>query len=258
MRVIINADDFGESEEVVRATIECFDNGSLTSATIMVKMPGSGAAIAYARRHPELSFGVHLTYVLGEGSESPVCDPGDVPALVQPDGRFKESNRTRVLAVLRRIPVEQIARETHAQIARLKDQGVSISHVDSHGHLHRYGVFRRALEQVLPRFGITKVRNVQDIYLRRLIRSPNYWLGPMWRRAVMKRFTTTDHFYMPTSAGDTDWCEPLLERVTDGTLEVGVHPGYTEPWRNEERQAVPRFVEAARRRGHELIGWAAL
>lgn len=259
MRIITNADDFGQDEDTVRGTIECLDEGSLTSATIMVKMPGTAAAVAYARANPDKSFGVHLTYVLGVGNEAPVSDPARLPALVGPDGLFKPSQGVRLEALRGRIPVDQIAIETEAQLAALRDMGVAISHVDSHGHLHRFGPFREALARVLPRFNIRKVRNVQDVYLRRPLKSPNYWFGPLWRRKLISTFETTDHFYMPTSAGDTGWWDPLLARAFRGeTLEVGVHPGSAEAWRGEERRAIQMFARAARAAGHRLIGWREL
>lgn len=259
MRIITNADDFGQDEDTVRATAECLDAGALTSATIMVKMPGTAAAVAYARANPQKSFGAHLTYVLGVGTESPVSDPAGLPALTGPDGLFKPSQGVRLQALTGRVPVGQIAAETEAQLAALRDLGVSISHVDSHGHLHRFGPFREALRRVLPRFSIRKVRNVQDVYLRRPVKSPNYWFGPLWRRGIVRHFTTTAHFYMPTSAGDAAWWDPLLARSFQGqTLEVGVHPGHAESWRRDEREGILRFAEAARARGHSLIGWREL
>lgn len=259
MRFITNADDFGQDEETVKATIECLEEGSLTGATIMVNMPATAAAVAYARAHPEKSFGVHLTYVLGVGNEAPVGDPEQLPALTGPDGLFKPSQGVRLQALRGQIPVDQIARETEAQLALLRDAGVNISHVDSHGHLHRFGPFREALRQVLPGFGVRKVRNVQDVYLRRPLKSPNYWFGPLWRRPLVKTFQTTDHFYMPTSAGDHRWWEPLLARSFRGSsMEIGVHPGSAEAWRVEEREAIREFARAARARGHTLIGWRDL
>jgi len=258
MRIITNADDFGQDESAVRGTIECFENGSLTSATIMVNMPATAMAVEYAKRNPRFSFGVHLTYVLGVGNESPVADAKLLPTLCGADGLFRVSNRTRIRAMLRRVSVDEIARETEAQVALLREMGVPISHVDSHGHMHRYGVFQEALKRVLPRFGIRKVRSVQDVYLKPLRRSPNYWLGPLWRKALRERFQTTDHFYMPTSAWDHNWWGPLLDRVKGNTMEVGVHPGTAEDWRIEERTSLPEFAHEARRRGHTLIGWAQL
>src|SRR5262245_10765535 len=88
-RVILNADDFGYSEDTVAATIACFERGSLTSATIMPRMPATAGAIAYARANPRFSFGAHLTWVGdGGGLERPVLDPGRLPGLVDAQGCF--------------------------------------------------------------------------------------------------------------------------------------------------------------------------
>lgn len=254
MRIVLNADDFGYSDDTVQATIECFERQALTSATLMARMPATGQALAYARAHPQFSFGVHLTFV-SDGLERPLCSPAEVPDLVEPNGLFRGSNTVRLLGLLRRLPVAQIEREMTAQLAFLRDHGIPISHVDSHGHTHKFAPFREALGRVLPRFGIRRVRNVQDRYLRRPVRSPTYWLGWAWRRALMGRFTTTEHFYMPSSAGDTDWAGPLLRGLRGASLEIGVHPGSAEPWRAEERRAVEEFARRAREAGHALITW---
>ena len=50
MKVILHADDFGFNEETTRATIECFERGVLTSATIMVNCEASEMAIDYAKK----------------------------------------------------------------------------------------------------------------------------------------------------------------------------------------------------------------
>jgi predicted glycoside hydrolase/deacetylase ChbG (UPF0249 family) len=262
MRILTNADDFGMDDDTVRATIECLDAGALTGATIMPNMPATARAVGYARAHPEKSFGVHLTFVT-DTVEAPLCPPESLPTLADASGRFLPSQVVRVNALRGRIAVDEIARETAAQIARLVDQGVRVSHVDSHGHLHKFKPFRLALSAVLPRFGITRVRNVQDVYLKRPLKSPTFWLGGWWRGKIMRSFATTDHFFMPPpESAETAWVPRLLSRFTDargdGTLEVGVHPGYAETWREAERRAIVEFADAARAAGHRLIGWADL
>jgi predicted glycoside hydrolase/deacetylase ChbG (UPF0249 family) len=259
MRIVVNADDFGLSPETVRATIECFERRELTSASIMANMPATDEALAFALAHPKLSFGVHLTFV-GDGSERSSSDPADVPHLVDSDGRLLATNRVRLRAALRRIPTAEIARETAAQVSAIRAAGVPVSHVDSHRHLHKYTVFREGLERALPQLGVWRVRNVQDVYVRRRPFSPTTVFGPAWRRRLMESFTTTEHFYMGTSTADASWegVWPQLERFPpDATVEVGVHPGY-EGWRNQERLAVAAFAEDARRRGHELVPWHAI
>lgn len=256
MRIVVNADDFGASAETVAATIESFEEGALTSATIMPTMPAVQEALAYARGRPNASFGVHLTFV-GDGDERCAAAPGEVAGLVDGAGRFPPARPVRLRALARRLPVEQIEREISAQLSLVRDGGVEISHVDSHRHLHKLAPFRAALEQVLPGFGIERVRSVQDVYLSRPLLGATYWVGSLWRRPLRRAFRTTDHFYMPASTGDLGWADELLRRAGDlpgTTLEVGVHPG-PDGWREDERRSAARLAARARELGHELVSW---
>jgi predicted glycoside hydrolase/deacetylase ChbG (UPF0249 family) len=215
-------------------------------------MPATEQAVEYARAHPELDFGVHLTFV-GDDQERPLVAPEEIPALATPTGRFHRTRDQRLRALFRRLPVDQIEQELAAQLEAMREHGVEITHVDSHRHMHKLPSFARALERVLPRFGIHRVRAVQDVYLGRPLSSPTYWLGSRWQRTLARSFTTTDHFYMPMSTSDDDWERPLLElakRLTGTTMEVGVHPG-----RTNERSALVRFAALAVEDGHDLISW---
>jgi predicted glycoside hydrolase/deacetylase ChbG (UPF0249 family) len=260
MRIVLNADDFGFSADTVDATIACFEQGVLTSASLMSGMPATEQALDFARAHPEFSYGVHLTFV-GDGAEHSAAPSAEVPELVDATGRFPSTNVVRLRALLGRLPQSQIEREVEAQVESVRNRGVNVSHVDSHRHLHKYGPFRSALGSVLPRLGIQRVRNIQDVYLRRPLRSPTYWFGGVWRRRLMPLFTTTDHFYMATSTRETDWT-PLLDALaalsSTATLEVGAHPGYDEHWRAVERTAVSAFARAAVERGHTLVPWTEI
>lgn len=259
MRIVVNADDFGASAETVAATIQCLETGTVTSATIMPTMPAADEALSYARERSDRSFGVHLTFV-GDGEERSASAPGDVPGLVDEEGRFPPARPVRLRALLRRVPVGQIEQEVAAQLALVRDAGVAISHVDSHRHLHKLAPFREALRRVLPRFGIERVRTVQDVYLSRPLAGATYWVGSVWRRPLRRAFRTTDHFYMPASTGDLAWADGLLRRIEglDGaTLEVGVHPG-PDGWRADERRSAERLAAAAPELGHELVSWRAI
>jgi predicted glycoside hydrolase/deacetylase ChbG (UPF0249 family) len=259
VRIVVNADDFGASAETVAATIRCLEDGTLTSATIMPTMPAAGEALAYARERSDKSFGVHLTFV-GDGDEPCAAAPEDVAALVDEGGRFPATTPVRLRALLRRLPVDQIEREVAAQLTLVRDGGVAISHVDSHRHLHKLAPFRKALESVLPGFGVDRVRTVQDVYLSRPLAGATYWVGSVWRRPLRRAFRTTDHFYMPASTGDLSWADDLLRRVEGlpgDTIEVGVHPG-PDGWRDDERRSAERLASAAPELGHELVSWRAI
>ena len=259
-QIIVNADDFGYDADSVLATIECFEAGALTSATIMPKMPATPSAIRFARENPQHAYGVHLTFVR-DTVESPVADPRLIPALIGKDGEFFPSHRLRFKALFGKLPVDQLCIEISAQIERLIDSGVPVSHVDSHGHLHKFKPFVQALAQTLPRYGLSRVRNVQNQYTVTPLTSPTYWLGPYWRRRIMNQFATTPHFFMGTNASDPQWIPKILARHLDGVLEVGFHPGsplHAQAWRNDERLACLAFAAKARERRVSLISWNEL
>ncbi len=259
VRIILNADDFGFDDETTKSTIECFEQGGLTSATIMANMRATDAAVAFARAHPEFSFGAHLTFT-SDGVEYPVLPRSRIPDITGENGQFLPALVFRGGALRNRFPDAQLDAELEAQLGKLRDMGVPLSHVDSHGHVHKYGQLRRAIRRVLPRFGIRRVRTVQDLFLRRPLKSPAYWLGPFWRRAIRSEFLTTPHFYMPTTAWDRDWTQPALARIeatvpATAIVEVGVHPGVTEAWRDVERVECVSFGKVARERGHVMTTW---
>ncbi|HXH09337.1 MAG TPA: ChbG/HpnK family deacetylase [Alphaproteobacteria bacterium] len=62
--LIVNADDFGQSDGVNRGIIKAHRYGIVTSASLMVRWPAACAAAAYARAHPQLALGLHVD--LGE------------------------------------------------------------------------------------------------------------------------------------------------------------------------------------------------
>src|SRR5262245_26070734 len=65
IRLIVNADDFGASEEVNEAVIRAFQEGVLTSCSLMVTGGASNHAVRLAKENPRLAVGIHLVTVMG-------------------------------------------------------------------------------------------------------------------------------------------------------------------------------------------------
>jgi chitin disaccharide deacetylase len=257
VRLILNADDFGLSEDTLASTVACFEEDLLTSASIMVGVPATEHALDFARTRPGVAFGVHVNLV-GDGVERPISPPEQVPALVDGEGRLLPTRLVRMRALVGRLPVDQLEREISAQVGYVRDAGIPVTHVDSHRHVHKLPTIREGMRRALAKLGIRRIRNVQDVYLRRPLRSPTYWLGASWRGWLMREFDTTTHAYMPTSAHDVAWQDALLERcarLSGGLMEIGVHPGTVEAWRDDERRSLAAFVPAARAAGHQLVSW---
>ena len=243
--LIINADDFGWSDHTVDATIECFEKGVLSSATIMPNMPAFERAAAFARAHPQFSYGLHLCLT----DERPVSDPATIPTLVAPDGCFWRTPQFFQRALTGRLAAADVRREGAAQLMRMNDRGIAVRHVDVHGHVHKAAFVPWALRDVLQEFGIASVRRTQNLFYRRpgvSRRCLNHLANPLIRRLGR----TTDHFLMVTGtlgSGATRWWEHCLERLPAGVTEIGIHPGWDEPWRRLDTLPVlergRRFLE---------------
>ena len=231
-QLVLHADDFGASADTVRATIDCFEQGALTSASIMPPCPATAEAIAFASSAPGPRLRRPSDVRAREGDERPLSEPDGSPgSWTRTDGSSRRgrsalvrfcgacpSSRSRARSPRRSPPCATRASSLPRRLAPPCPQAAGPS-----------GGARPCAACVRDR----RVRAVQDVYLRKPRTSPTYWLGGRWQKALARAFTTTAHMYMPTSAGDVAWEQPLAEiaRELDGTLEVGVHPGYQADWR---------------------------
>jgi predicted glycoside hydrolase/deacetylase ChbG (UPF0249 family) len=255
VRIVATADDFGFSSDTVDATIQCLERGWVRSASIMAGTPETSAALAYAASHPQHSYGVHLT-LTRDGPERPVAAVHQIAALVANDGAFFPGRAAQLRAATGRFPVDQLAVELEAQLTLVRDHGVPIDYVDSHKHLHKYPKVAEALELVLARFGITRVRRAQNVYPVARPTSPTFWLG-RWVRGG-SQWQTTDAFYMSVGGDDLDFASAVAKAASSHTLEIGAHPGNVDSWRLGETRALEGLHDFAMAAGHELIRWRDL
>jgi len=153
--VIINGDDFGFSAGVNQAIIQAYEQGVLTSTSLMVTGDAAQDAIAWARNHPNLAVGLHLVLVCGRS----VLPPSQIPHLVDSHGNFSDSP---VQAGLRYqfhpASREELRQEIRAQLAKFRDSGLTLSHVDGHLHLHTHPVVLRMLVELAQEFKIRVIR----------------------------------------------------------------------------------------------------
>lgn len=151
-KLIVHADDLGETAEITRGILECIDAGRVTSTTLMANMPATDLAIEEAaRRGRRASFGVHL--VLCEGP--PLTKPR---SLVGDDGEFLPKKKLGLRGLAGRLDPEDLEIELRAQIRRIVDGGVDVSHFDSHKHLHQLPVVRGVVAKLAKEFGVERVR----------------------------------------------------------------------------------------------------
>jgi hopanoid biosynthesis associated protein HpnK len=239
-RLIVNADDFGLTPGVNRAIVELHQAGVLPSATLMARAAATSEAIDLARATPTLGVGCHVVLVDGD----PVLPPADIPSLVdQKTGRFPVSLSVFLTRLFTgRIRPAEIEAEAAAQIARLQDGGLRLTHIDTHKHTHMFPPVLRPVLRAAGAAGIRAVRNPfePEWAVRATPRAPLARvgevfvlrrLGPSFRRMIAReKFATTDGTIAVVGTGtlDSEAVRSLLAELPEGTWELVTHPGYND------------------------------
>jgi predicted glycoside hydrolase/deacetylase ChbG (UPF0249 family) len=132
--LIVNADDFGQSEGVNRGVIEAHRRGLVTSASLMVRWPGAPEAAAYAKQHTPLSLGIHLDF--GEWA-------------------YRGGEWTPVYAVVNEKDTNAVRGEVARQLEAFRALvGSAPTHVDSHQHAHLREPARSIVLQAARELGV--------------------------------------------------------------------------------------------------------
>jgi predicted glycoside hydrolase/deacetylase ChbG (UPF0249 family) len=156
MQVIVNADDLGMSREVNEAIFDLMARGRVTSASLLANAPATEEAIRTIAKFPRCSFGAHLNITEYE----PLCRSANLLGLLDDEGK------------LRPLPPDfrftpAALRATHqefkAQIQKLLSNGVRISHLDSHMHVHLRPALFPLIKIVQRTYGIRRIRTRHDL-----------------------------------------------------------------------------------------------
>jgi predicted glycoside hydrolase/deacetylase ChbG (UPF0249 family) len=142
--LIINADDFGLCEGINRGTLALLQSGILGGVSIMPTGYAFESAVNRIKPIPKVEVGIHLSLV----ETKPILPPDEIASLVDRRGNFEKNFfyfLRRYLSGL--INKEDILREFRAQIDKVKEAGLKITHLDSHQYIHMLpGVFKIVLE----------------------------------------------------------------------------------------------------------------
>src|SRR5205814_8398909 len=150
-RLIINADDFGISPGVNIGIIEAVGAGAVTSASLIVNLPGSADAVSRARPFRSLSLGLHFNLTTGR----PLTP---TPSLTSNTGEFYALPMLLARASLGLLEESDIERECLAQIDRMTRAGFPTTHLDSHRHVHIHPAIFSTVARVAASRRIPQVR----------------------------------------------------------------------------------------------------
>jgi hypothetical protein len=216
--LIINADDYGMEDGVNQAVVRCFREGACTSATIMANMPGFGEACSLAIEHGfHKHVGMHL--VLNEGV--PLTeDIRKEKIFCTEEGNLCLSRESPILSLSTR-QKHALAAEIRGQIRRCRKRGLSISHVDSHHHVHTEWGIAAVLIPIVREERIPFIRIARNLVKNREIVKrayKNFYNANLgWAKLRATRYFGSVDEYMRFLDAKGD---------INGTTEIMIHPHY--------------------------------
>ncbi len=132
-KIYINADDYGSTPGVSYGMYEAFDQGIITSATMLATTEWFDHGVRlHNLKGKKLDLGIHLTLTYGKALTKNKL-------LSDAEGNFIRPFYKELSDLDAKISdeyVEEVREEWGAQFDKLIQSGIEITHIDSHHHVH--------------------------------------------------------------------------------------------------------------------------
>jgi predicted glycoside hydrolase/deacetylase ChbG (UPF0249 family) len=212
--IIVNADDFGDSEEVNSAVIEAYKRGILRFASLMVLRPAAAQAARLAKEEPGLGVGLHLELCADEPEKAGL--------------RYFFDRRARA----------SLEHEIRSQFEKLIQLGIHPTHVDGHINIHVHPVIFPILCRVAREYSVGRIRLPSselgvsldypadaDPILPRMILAATFTSLRACLRPYARGMMVPRTWGLLRSGRMTeDYVLWLLSRLPEGTTEIYFHP----------------------------------
>lgn len=232
--LIINGDDMGRTPRITQGILKAYEQGILTSASMVANGADFDSAAAMAKQYTGLGVGIHL--VLNE--YQPVAEPRLIPGLLNAAGAFWP--RPLMLAKLQSSGnrCREAAIEWEAQIAKIVDAGVSPTHLDGHGHCHATPRLAETVLRLAKKFNIGAVRLPAEplsyrgfggaFSARRYVEKAMLFTASQWARSRWRtHLAYPDMFYGFMDGGrlSAGAIARIAGGLRPGVAELMTHPG---------------------------------
>ncbi len=217
MKIVINADDLGISRQVNDAVFELMRTGRITSGTLLANGPAVEDAAARSKGFPNRSFGAHLNLT----EFRPITTGPELSPLLDDRGEFAGNLRdVRLTTALK----QGIHAEWRAQLCRLQELGVAVSHLASQPQVHTLPALVPVLKRLQAEFGLRRVRLTKNWYaggnrpaMGRLAAKGfwNFLLRHWYRTRTTTAFTSFEDFLAGCQSSSARW----------PSVELMAHPG---------------------------------
>ncbi|MBI5246120.1 MAG: ChbG/HpnK family deacetylase [Elusimicrobia bacterium] len=211
-RLIITADDFGDTPGVNAAVLKAYREGVLRFASLMVLRPAAAAAAEIAKEHPGLGVGLHLELCAGA--------PGKAGL------RYFFDSKARA----------GLEGEIRSQIEALLKLGVTPTHIDGHINVHVHPVIFPAVCRLAREYSIPRVRlpsgewealkgfpgaeTAGTAFLAGVFGTMGSWVGC----AAAELDVPRTWGLLRSGIMKEDYVLWLLSRLPEGTTELYFHP----------------------------------
>lgn len=216
--LIVNCDDCGMCNAANLAAIDGMENGMITSGTIMMPCPWSGAMADYAKTHPEKDFGVHLTHTAEWRFYrwGPVASRDLVKGLCDSEGYLWRS----VEEVYAHSKPEEALAEGRAQIRKALDAGIPVTHIDSHmGTMQYTPEYMKAYIQLALEFNLPLRMPSQSTMLK--------FKQPTMREELSRKGVVFTDYFIHDELQNYKEVKPfwtgIIKNLKPGVTEIFIH-----------------------------------
>lgn len=249
-KIIVNADDYGFNERYTHAIVQAFREQLISSTSVCAN--GTYLKEAYELAcendfsdkigiHINLTQGIPLTKNI---SEDPFfCKDGLFHKNID---RYKMPNRKQIM---------EVRKEVDAQIECLLEMGYSLTHADSHHHIHTAVFLEKIIAEELQKYQIKKIRLYRNVGKMPPLKRKLKKLSNL--RLQKQGFATAEYF------GEIEDYQSEMRILKERLCEIMVHPDYDEAhvlvdrMRCKNGYAVGRPLEEIKRltEGTQLISY---
>ncbi len=235
--LIINADDMGVSAAVNDAVIRLYKAAAITGTSIIAPGEAFMPASEALRASGVSEVGAHLTLT---GKFRPVSRGMGV--LTDSGGYFpgtyiKLVPKLFLSGVKRKVLKEELA----AQVEKIKKEGFSVTHVDSHEHVH---MIPSVLESVIELCSDMAIPYVRFPFEERSVAGISFSVKDLLRHKALRIFSarsrgklaacsisSNDHFLGHFHSGRLNGAilMAMADKIEKGVTELAVHPAVHSP-----------------------------
>ncbi|MBD3379595.1 MAG: ChbG/HpnK family deacetylase [Candidatus Omnitrophica bacterium] len=231
-KLVINADDAGLSSCVNEAVIKCLEEGAVTGTSVMPCGESFSEASAMLKDAGVTEAGLHIT--LTGGFKPASSSASEVYSLLGEEGRFPAT----YIGLFRRLAAGKVSaghlrKELGAQLDALREEGLTVTHIDSHEHVH---MFPGILSEVIALAGRSGVEYVRfpcewsgfcvSLSVKDILRHSALKFFALLSRRKFREVKHNDLFMGHYHAGrvDEEVLGMFIENAAEGLTEVAVHP----------------------------------